>query len=397
MAQPAASALGESSHFNAMTPLLLEVRRDGDRVRGVTVTNPRPAAANLLAGRSIAEAGPLLRTYSDVCVRAQDVAFRMALRAAGVQTEPPPERWEVERMLASEMAQEHLGRLMLDWPALFGHRPRRERFAELHRRLTCTHDARLAFELGGDLLDLVVVELLGGFFGSWRGPRGLREFVECARRGSTVGSTLADLIELGLSTTEQDAVPLLPSLSAGAWAQRFGGVPDEAFCRAPTFDGLAHETGVLARHAGTVHPALLLSHRHRCAARLFSRVIDLSECASRLRHPLTDDMPIVVDSAPLGDHAGLACVETARGLLMHAVRIDGERIAEYAIIAPTEWNFHPEGAFVREALDTETASSAAAPLRLRALALALDPCLPFELRLLDGDEVALDPAVEGAR
>lgn len=391
--QSATTAGGDSAQLNMMDPLVLEACWDGTRVYAVKVMNPRPSASNLLVGKTLPEAGALVPRLFSLCGRAQWLAHRMALCAAGVTTEPMPEPWELERMLASEMAQEHLWRLMLDWPALFGHAPRRARFAELHRRLACTRDSRLAFELGGDLLDLVVVELLGGFFGTWRGPRGLREFVECARRGSSVGSALADLIELGLSTTEQDAVPLLPSLSAGAWAQRFGGVPDPAFSRAPTFGGLAHETGVLSRHADTVHPALLLSHRHRCAARLFSRVIDLSECASRLRHPLANDMPTLFDAAPVGDNAGLACVETARGLLIHALKVEGERICEYAIIAPTEWNFHPEGAFVREALDTESDSSAAVSMRLRALALALDPCVPFELRLLDADGVAL--AVEG--
>lgn len=389
-AQPA-----EVAQLDAMGPLVLEVRWDGARVCAVKVIDPRPSAASLLVGKTFAEAGKLVPRLFSLCGRAQGLAVRMALRAAGVATEPLPADWELERMIASEMAQEHLWRLMIDWPVLFGHAPRRVRFAELHRRLASTRDSRLAFELGGDLLDLVVVELLGGFFGTWRGPRSLREFVECARRGSTVGSALADLIELGLSTTEQDAVPLLPSLSAGAWAQRFGGVPDQAFCRAPSFGGLAHETGVLSRHADTAHPALLLSHRHRCAARLFSRVIDLSECASRLRHPMANDMPALFDAAPLGEQAGVACVETARGLLMHVLRVEGERISEYAIIAPTEWNFHPQGAFVREALDTESPSRTAVELRLRALALALDPCMPFELRLLDAEGAALEPADEG--
>ena len=36
-------------------------------------------------------------------------------------------------------------------------------------------------------------------------------------------------------------------------------------------------------------------------------------------------------------------METARGLLMHEIALDGERIADYCIVAPTEWNFHPQG------------------------------------------------------
>ncbi|MCC4114568.1 hypothetical protein LLG90_04285 [Aromatoleum toluclasticum] len=363
--------------------LRLRVIRDGRRISGVRVDNARPQAASALVGRSVDEALALVPTLFDRCVRAQGIAATAACVAAGAPNLVRAEAWAEERTLATECAQEHLGRLMLEWPALFGHPPRSERFAELDRCLAKLDDARAAYELGGDLLDLVVVELLTGFFRAAREPSGLREFVERARRGGSVGAALADLIEMGSSTPEGEAVPLLPALAAGAWARELGGVPSAAFCAAPVLFGRAHETGVLARHAGSMMVHNLLAHRHRIAARLFARVVDLSDCASRLRHPLASDMPVPVDAAPLGENAGLACVETARGLLMHAVRLDGDRIAEYAIIAPTEWNFHADGPFVREGCGWEADSDEAALLRLRALALSLDPCADYEIAFED--------------
>ena len=45
---------------------------------------------------------------------------------------------------------------------------------------------------------------------------------------------------------------------------------------------------------------------------------------------------------------GFAAVDSARGRLYHGVRLDAAgRIADYRIVAPTEWNFHPAGPFVR--------------------------------------------------
>lgn len=378
-------------------PLRLEAHWDGRQVTAVSIHNPRPQAAGLLVGRSIEEAAALVPRLFSLCSRAQGLAFALAVRAAGDDRAAVGEEWACERALSIEMAQEHLWRLLLDWPLLFGRDPRRARFAELHRRLDQARDARMAYELGGELLDLVVMELLGGFFGSWGGPgsRGLRglgnldEFIECARAGSTVGSTLADLIELGLSTTEQESVPLLPSLSAGAWVARMGAWPDPDFCRTPSLAGVPQETGVLARHADAAHPAVLMRHRHRCAARLFARAADLADCASRLRHPMADDMPRLFDAAPFGGNAGLACVETARGLLLHCARVEDGKIADYAIIAPTEWNFHPQGAFLRESLGAAADRADFAAMRLKALALSLDPCVPFEVELVDGDGAPL--------
>ncbi|RWA46010.1 hypothetical protein AU476_37450 [Cupriavidus sp. UYMSc13B] len=46
-----------------------------------------------------------------------------------------------------------------------------------------------------------------------------------------------------------------------------------------------------------------------------------------------------------GPWRGLAWVEMARGLLVHQVEIDPatQRVQACHVVAPTEWNFHPEG------------------------------------------------------
>jgi Ni,Fe-hydrogenase I large subunit len=77
---------------------------------------------------------------------------------------------------------------------------------------------------------------------------------------------------------------------------------------------------------------------------------------------------------------GRALVETARGLLMHEIVLDGDRIADYSIVAPTEWNFHPQGPLAgwlmgRDAGDREALGKFAA----HSVA-ALDPCVRWELQ-----------------
>lgn len=353
--------------------------------RVAAITNTRPQAAQVLVGRSVAEALKLVPALFSVCGRAQSTAAIAACTAAGADEVTRTEGWLEELTVAAETAQEHLWRLMLDWPALFGHDIRRERFSSLYRRLAqvTTRDTRAAFDLGGELLDLVAVELLGGFFLSIREPQGLGEFVERSRRGGSLGAALGDLIEMGSSTSETEAVALLPPQPAATWAQALVAVPDAAYCAMPTLDGVARETGVLARHTRSQLVRMLVQRGHRIAARLFARAVDLADCGSRMRHPLAPDMPVLVDATPLGDGTGLACVETARGLLMHALRIEDGKIADYAIVAPTEWNFHPEGPFVREASGWTAPTREAAELRLKALVLALDPCVDYEIVLRD--------------
>ncbi|QDF99373.1 hypothetical protein CJ010_23955 [Azoarcus sp. DD4] len=361
--------------------LLLHATLDGGQVGRVVADNRRPQAAQLLVGRSPAEAVALVPRLFALCGCAQGTAARLAC-AAALGEPGAADAAATERELAAEAAHEHLWRLLLDWPPLFGLQPRRNRYAELHRRLVRPLDADSAYALGGDLLDLVARELLAGFFRALREPRNLAEFVDHAAAGGDLGSILAEMIGIGAAEAPAGGVcPLLPALTAAQWIEHLGGLPDAAFCRQPMLDDAPAETGPLARHAASPLVALLLGQGHRISARLFAKVLDVADCGSRLRRPLAAEVPALADAVSPAPGLGLACVETARGVLLHAVRIENDRIADYAICAPTEWNFHPGGAFVREGGGWRTASADTARLRLQALALALDPCVGFRVEL----------------
>lgn len=374
--------------MNPSGGLRLLARWNGERCVAARVENTRAQAAELLVGRHVDEAIRLVPALFSLCGRAQGIAARAAVGAA--RGECHVSSVEEERAVSCEAAQEHLWRLLLDWPTRFGQQAQRSRFAVLHRKLAQVNDAASAFDIGGVLLDLVARELLVGFFLSMREPSSLAEFVIAARRGGAVGAMLAELIEAGTWTpADGNTVPLLPAHSAQDWAQMFENrMPARGFDRVPTWhegkSAIACEVGALARQHRSPLVAMLLRHGHRIAARVFAQVVDLAEDASRLRHPLAGDMQPSVDAAALGEHAGLACVETARGVLLHAVRLEQDIVADYRIIAPTEWNFGPQGPFLCEAEGWQADSREAAYARLDWLALALDPCVAYELMLENG-------------
>ena len=372
--------------MNPAGGLLIEAAWDGRGVPSARLLNSRPQAAKLLVGRRIDEAMALIPALFALCGKAQALTAQAALGAA--RAEPAADedaRSAAERAIAAEAAQEHLWRLMLDWPALFGIEPRRGRFAELHRQLgrAAANGADSAREVGGQILDLVAAELLAGFFTMAREPFSLGEFASRARRGGSIGAALGDLLEMGTHAPPHGMAALLPWQSAAEWAAELGRVPDEVFCSAPTWQGAPAETGPLARHRASMLVRLLVERGHPLAARLLAAVVDLSDWASRLRHPLAEDMPVVVDAAPLGEGAGVACCETARGVLIHALRVDGDTVAEYAIVAPTEWNFHPAGAFALEGSGWQAPDLETARRHLNALVLGLNPCVPFEVRFTE--------------
>jgi Ni,Fe-hydrogenase I large subunit len=65
---------------------------------------------------------------------------------------------------------------------------------------------------------------------------------------------------------------------------------------------------------------------------------------------------------------------------MHEITLDGDVVADYVIVAPTEWNFHPAGPL--SAWLSGLPAAAARELASRAV-LALDPCVPWELEIVE--------------
>lgn len=76
----------------------------------------------------------------------------------------------------------------------------------------------------------------------------------------------------------------------------------------------------------------------------------------------------------------MGVVECARGRLVHRVAVAGGRVADYKILAPTEWNFHPEGPLARGLAGAWVGRETAAVRQsIEWLVTALDPCVGCDL------------------
>jgi coenzyme F420-reducing hydrogenase alpha subunit len=104
----------------------------------------------------------------------------------------------------------------------------------------------------------------------------------------------------------------------------------------------------------------------------FSEMHDLADALCQ------DGSMAEMPAAAAGD--GLGRIEAARGCLVHRVELREGRVARYQILAPTEWNFHPDGALVRGLAGRAAGDDAA--WRARLLVAALDPCVTYTLRIL---------------
>jgi hypothetical protein len=151
---------------------------------------------------------------------------------------------------------------------------------------------------------------------------------------------------------------------------------DPGFARAPHWDGEARETGALARMAD--HPALVdwrTREGHGVAARLFARLVELAV----MLDALATQEPLASWSPRAG--TGIATVETARGLLLHRAEVGNGRVTRYAIVAPTEWNFHPHGPLARGLAQLPADDDAELERAAQLVVRSLDPCVACRVEI----------------
>lgn len=351
--------------------LRLRLQARSGKIDTVEIVSTRPQAAAVLAGKTPEQAVRLAPLLFSLCGGAQGVAAQAALLAAQGGEPDAQQREEWAATVRREAANEHLWHLMLAWPPLCGLDNLEREYADCRRRLL---QAKPDEEHAAALAAVTASRLLGMPPGDWL-RLGRTEWDAWCNDSAALGATL--LRAAGVAT----GVPpvLLPPAPADGWLALEKEMRAPAFCAAPTWHGEPRETGALARQREHARVSPLLAAGRNIEARLTARLVELAQwsCGE------TEEARDWVDAARCGEGAGLARVETARGVLLHRVRVEQGLIAEYAAVAPTEWNFHPRGAYAREALLIGMADDA--ERKARMLALSLDPCVACEVALEQAD------------
>lgn len=365
--------------------------RDG-AVADVAVRSTRLVqASSLFAGRRPHEVTALLPTVFALCGTAQVLAALAALEQASglpLSAAQAPAR---QMLLMAETVAEHGLGMARDWPALVNAAPNLEAARRLKAAMAAIRPALFPHgdwnRPGGGTVSPDRKALLDAMAAGRAALTALLDadaealladsdsfHLWCRTGRSPVArlvdeASAADLAAFGrgpfLPMPEQGPADLTARLRAdqGTYLAR----PDSA--------GRVFETGPLARQSW--HPAVaarLGEHGPGLLARLVARLAEVASCLQEMDELVHSVETGATPSACLVDGAGLGLVEAARGLLVHRVELEGGRVKRYQILAPTEWNFHPDGPLARG-----LRGSAATPdleRRARLLACALDPCVP---------------------
>jgi Ni,Fe-hydrogenase I large subunit len=359
----------------------------------VSIESSRPLlASRLFEGKAVDEALNLIPLLFNVCGQAQQTAAVRAIETALDRSASASVEQARDALVDIETLREHLWRILMDWPRFSGDGPAS---AALPAIMGTIEAIRRSIDPDRTLCTITAAEQPAGTVSADARYAHLRALVRDEILDADPDDWLnqdADALQHWLSTADGIATRLLRDVRGRGWQdlgesstgflqplpaseliQRLDGDQAESFIAAPTWHEQLFETGPLARQSQ--HPLIVAAQAFAAnglLVRLLARLIEVATIVGR--NSIAGVTRGAAEPAP-----GLAQVEAARGRLCHRVVLDGERVSRYRILAPTEWNFGPDGA-AAQALQSIRATDAAA-IRAQAdlLVHAIDPCVGYNL------------------
>ncbi len=375
--------------------LAIELEIDGDGVIGVRVQSTRPVHASAaFNGKAVAEVQKMIPLLYSICATAQACAGVRAMeQAMGLYADAATERSR-DQLVNMETLREHLWRILLDWPAATNDQPDKPGMAEVvaiqraYQSALCPEGALFCVKavmqepasdrltgLRDRLLKLLHLQVFGMPVERWIEVGSHERLIAWSESGETAAARLiARVILEGWGNAGACESTPLPHLSD---AQLDREMRRAAFIEQPQWRGGCCETTSLTRTDSPLLDDLKRRFENGLLVRLVGRLQEVATLAVGL-------LPgQVVEPAPPGWEAsrpaiGIGQVAAARGQLVHRVKLVGDEVGDYRILAPTEWNFHPDGVLAR-ALASLRGSVEQIELQARLLINAIDPCVGYDL------------------
>ncbi len=363
--------------------LRVGLRVHAGRVDHVAITSTRPdVAASLLRGRSRAEVGAVVPLLFSVCGRSQAAASELACAAAAGEPLTAAATARCSAAVAAETVREGAWRTLLDWPQWLGEQPADAAVAAARAALALL-PATSPADVAGRAAEAISIAAFGAPATEWLALQTPAELDRWANAGHTAAARFIrrlrdDEAEVP-DATARTAAPLLGDTQHAALAGEMARAlaADPTFERHPTWHGAPAETGALARlQSDPLLQALGASAGTRVPARFVARLRELALLLAGRCTP-------AVGAIGLPGGAGIGWAETSRGLLIHCVGLHQGRVGAYRIVAPTEWNFHPQGALLRALAGIPAVDRAAVQQRATRLVNSLDPCVACRVEFDD--------------
>jgi len=365
--------------MNLAGSLYIELQLQQQTISELEIRSTRPrSAGRLFRGRPIGQVVRQLPLLFSLCGLAQQIAaLTAAEQALGYEATASLRQARMQLLLA-EQGREQLLRLWRDWLSMDGLSHDSDGQAALlgfnrfYARLLVSHKPALqlapaAFELPPlppqeplpPLLQVSIHQRL--------------ERLHAGQPEDALDHCLQHLQQRFAQLQLQPGCAALPELSAAELQPRL----DADFCAAPQWQGCCFETGLIDQNI-ILNDQNMTDNLHPLTCRFLNLIYQLQNLPARLQAEILNTTPAIL---PAGH--GLAQIPSARGRLIHSLVLEEEQVVDYQILAPTEWNFHPQGTLRQQLLGVKVRDAEQAQALAHRLTLLIDPCVGFSVEVVE--------------
>ncbi len=377
-------------------------RKDSTRVE---LKSSRPLrASKIFIGKSPEQVLSIIPMLYSICGVAQSRAALTAIEQNLSLSSTASLETARDMLVLVENAKEHLFRILTDWPRLFnlernnnnlaylGHLVNDFKFALFQKgdafslKSKLTVDIKKTDDLINELDQYLEKHIFGKAAKKWLEIKNIHDLHNWAQQCDCItAKSISTICDQGWASQGVTDCQQLPFLDEAYLLKQFNTQHSENFIAQPQLQGHCYETTTLTRQFDQpLIQSLFKEFHNTLITRWVARLVELANIPEQLRtmRQLLSKTASTDSTSNITKLQGVAQIEAARGRLIHRVNIEQGIISNYQILAPTEWNFHPQG-LVAKSLGNLTSKHKDNDIEQLAHLIinSIDPCVGYKLRI----------------
>jgi len=380
--------------------LLISIFPESKMDSKVTIASSRPLTiSKMFIGKTPEQVLAIIPMMFNICGVAQSRAALSAMMQTLHCPIHPKLDCAREILLNIEIAKEHLLRIFLDWPKLLNieyHNKELQYISRMNnnfceamfasrKAFTLNHtefEAHKLEELIEGLEQFLALNVFSSSTQDWLSHNS--ETLTCwAELEETLAAKAINHVrQFQLTALNNLSCNHLPELKEELLLKRLDTENAQQFINQPDWSGKYYETTSLSRQQGhSLLNSLSEDSQNFLLLRWVARLVELAHVPQKLKelHSIIRQSDVAAKISL--SETGLSQIESARGRLIHRVKIEDELISQYQILAPTEWNFHPKGILAQSLARLNTLDKNELNTMSHLLINAVDPCVGYDLKI----------------
>lgn len=366
---------------------------DDNKIR-CQISSSRPLqASHVFTGKNINETLTMIPLLFNICSKAQAVTAVRAIESA--QKTPATAQIESTReaLIALESLREQALRIAMDWPTFISRAPESPLLSHIALGITqimklLEPSQVLGYPAPTSKMHSITKEqslqwkifsktLSNGIFGTSSTKWLESDLDEWASQQQTQAAIFIHwLNQQTWKNSGESNITHLPTIDDNALLKVLL-AEQHQFTSQPDWEKQCHELSWFSRKQQDEESNKLLKG-NGIFSRMVARLIEVADLMSMLDKFFIHHEAL---AAPKSSAIGLAHSHAARGRLSHYIKIENNTVKKLLILAPTEWNFHPQGVTQDSLCNLQADRETELRQQAELLIHAVDPCVGYTLNV----------------